>query len=518
MNALLVYPEFPDTFWSFKHAMKFINKAAANPPLGLITVAAMLPEDWNLKLIDLNVSPIPDKDWDWADIVVISAMMVQRKSVMELIRNCKNHDKLIIAGGPLFTSESKEFPEVDHLILNEAEITLPPFLVDFAQHSAKKIYKTEQYPSISTTPTPRFDLLELDKYDVMSVQYSRGCPYNCDFCNVTALFGHTPRIKTTEHILRELDALYQAGWRRNIFFVDDNFIGNKRAIKQEVLPALIDWRKDKEGCLFITEASINLADDNDLLDLMAKAGFISVFIGIETPSEEGLFECHKTQNTRRDLISSVHKIQSNGIQVMAGFIIGFDSDDASIFQRQFDFIQESGIITAMVGLLQAPLGTKLYDRMKSEDRIIEEMSGDNADGTTNIKTKMDQHILITKYRKLMTDLFSPGPLYKRIRIFLSYFHPITRPVSLTKNDILSLIKTVWYMGVTGSDRFEYWGLVWWVLTRMPSNFAIAITLTVFGYHFRQVAKLHLGNIVEKEKVHLQIDTKLNQNEYSKVSI
>lgn len=518
MNALLVYPEFPDTFWSFKHAMKFINKAAANPPLGLITVAAMFPKEWNLKLIDLNVSPLVDEDWDWADIVVISAMIIQRKSVTELIRNSKNHNKLVIAGGPLFTSEYKEFPEVDHFILNEAEITLPPFISDFAQQNAKRVYETDKYPDINLTPVPRFDLLELDKYDVMSLQYSRGCPYNCDFCNVTALFGHTPRIKSTEHIIQELDALYRAGWRRNIFFVDDNFIGNKRVIKDEVLPALIDWRKDKVGCLFITEASVNLADDKELLRLMAEAGFISVFVGIETPSEEGLVECHKTQNTRRDLISSVHTIQSSGIQVMAGFIIGFDSDDQSIFQRQFEFIQESGIITAMVGLLQAPLGTRLYDRMKADGRIIEEMSGDNADGTTNIRTKMDQSILITKYRKLMADLFSPVPLYKRIRTFLSYFHPIKRPVSLSKNDILALLKTIWFMGITGPDRFEYWGLIWWVLTRMPSKFAIAITLTVYGYHFRQVAKLHLGNIVVKEKAILPINTKLKQKEYSKASI
>ncbi len=518
MNALLVYPEFPDTFWSFKHAMKFINKAAANPPLGLITVAAMLPKDWSLKLIDLNVSKLLPEDWDWADIVVISAMIVQKKSVTELIKICKDHKKLVIAGGPLFTSEYEDFPGVDHFILNEAEITLPQFLVDFSNHNAKQVYKTDEYPDINSTPIPRFDLLELDKYDAMSLQYSRGCPYNCDFCNVTALFGHTPRIKCTEHIVQELDALYQAGWRRNIFFVDDNFIGNKRVIKDEVLPALIDWRKNKEGCLFITEASINLADDKELLHLMAKAGFISVFIGIETPSEEGLVECHKTQNTRRDLISSVHKIQSAGVQVMAGFIIGFDSDEQTIFQRQFDFIQESGIITAMVGLLQAPFGTRLYDRMKADGRIIEEMTGDNADGTTNIKTKMDQTILINNYRTLMKDLFSPIPFYKRIRTFLIHFHPIPMPVSINKNDIFALVKTVWFMGITGPDRFEYWALIWWVLTRMPAKFAMAITLTVYGYHFRQVAKLHLGNVVEKEMIRIPIDVKLKQKEYSKVNI
>ena len=327
-------------------------------------------------------------------------------------------EKLIIAGGPLFTSEYEKFPEVDHFVLNEAEITLPQFLTDLSNHSAKRVYQTDQYPEIGSTPIPRFDLLQLDKYDAMSLQYSRGCPYNCDFCNVTALFGHTPRVKSAQQVTAELDALYEAGWRRNIFFVDDNFIGNKRQIKNEILPALIEWRKNRSGCLFITEVSINLADDPELLSLMSAAGFISVFIGIETPSEDGLTECHKTQNIKRDMISSVHTIQSNGIQVMAGFIIGFDTDKTSIFQSQFDFIQESGIITAMVGLLQAPLGTRLYERLKADGRILEEMTGDNADGTTNIRTVMDPQLLVEGYRKLMKELYSPKPFYKRLRVFL----------------------------------------------------------------------------------------------------
>lgn len=518
MNALLLYPEFPDTFWSFKHAMKFINKKAANPPLGLVTIAAMLPPSWNLKVVDMNVSQIKEEDLLWADLVLLSAMTIQRDSVEKLIQICKEKNKKIIAGGPLFTSEYENFPMVDHLILNEAEITLPLFLSDFESNKAKRIYQSSDYPDLRNTPVPKFDLLDLEKYDAMSIQYSRGCPYNCDFCNVTALLGHTPRLKSTEQIIAELDALYQSGWRRNIFFVDDNFIGNKKILKQDILPALIEWRKNKIGCLFITEASINLSDDQQLMDLMAAAGFISVFVGIETPDEEGLVECHKTQNTRRNLIDSVHKIQEQGIQVMAGFIVGFDSDKHNIFQKQYDFIQESGIITAMVGLLQAPYGTQLFSRLKSEGRIIEGMTGDNADGTTNIRTKLDTAILKSGYRKLMKELYAPVPFYRRIRTFLLRWNPKSRSIVIQKNEISALLKTIWFMGIIGDDRFEYWKLIAWVLTQMPKKFPMAITLTVYGYHFRRVAKLHLGNIVETIPKNIEIKSGITQKDIKNATI
>lgn len=518
MNVLLVYPEFPDTFWSFKYAMKFINKAAANPPLGLITVAAMLPSSWNIKLVDLNLRRIKKEDWNWSDLVMISAMTVQRKSANELIVACKQNGKTVVAGGPLFTEEYQTFPEVDHFVLNEAEITLSEFLRDFENKQCKRVYTTDKYPDIKSSPIPRYDLLELNRYDAMSIQYSRGCPFNCDFCNVTALFGHAPRVKSTTQVLAELDALYSAGWRRNIFFVDDNFIGNKRHIKNEVLPALIEWRKGKTGCLFITEVSINMADDPELLSLMASAGFVSVFIGIETPSEDGLVECHKTQNTKRDLIASVHRIQQNGIQVMAGFIIGFDTDKTSIFQSQFDFIQESGIITAMVGLLQAPHGTKLYDRMKADGRLIEEMTGDNADGTTNIRTIIEPQVLSRGYQNLMKELYAPKTFYLRINTFLSHFKPSKAPVTIHLTEIEAFLKTIWFMGITGKDRFQYWALLFKVITRMPEKFPIAVTLTVYGYHFRRVADLHLKGVWEKETPLINVKTPQKRSSFEKVRI
>lgn len=348
MKVLMVYPEFPDTFWSFKYALRFVGKKASSPPLGMVTTAAMLPESWSKRLIDLNITPLRQQDLDWADIVFISAMVIQRQSAIKVISRAQQSGKKVVAGGPLFTSEPDSFAQVDHLILNEAEITLPPFLEDLENECPKHRYETEEYPDLQNTPVPMWELVDMKQYDSLSIQFSRGCPFNCDFCNITALLGHRPRTKTAQQIIAELDAMYALGWRRNVFFVDDNFIGNKKVLKESILPALIEWRKDKAGCMFITEASINLADDVELMELMTKAGFISVFVGIETPSEESLSECNKTQNKNRNLIDSVKRLQKNGLQVMGGFIVGFDSDTSNIFQRQIDFIQKSGIVTAMV--------------------------------------------------------------------------------------------------------------------------------------------------------------------------
>ena len=249
MNVLMIYPEFPDTFWSFRHALSFINKTAGNPPLGLLTVAALLPESWNKRLIDLNVSPLGKADMDWADLAMVSAMDIQRESVRKVINRCKQNGLKVAAGGPLFTEDYQDFPQVDYFILNEAEITIHQFINDIESGSPQHIYSTTEYADITKTPIPNWKLLQLKNYDSMAIQFSRGCPYNCDFCNVTALLGHKPRTKTAAQLIAELDSLYQLGWRRNIFIVDDNFIGNKRILKDEVLPAIIDWRKGKTGCL-----------------------------------------------------------------------------------------------------------------------------------------------------------------------------------------------------------------------------------------------------------------------------
>lgn len=487
MNVLLVYPEFPATFWSFKHALKFVGKKSSFPPLGLLTVAAMLPEDWDLKLVDLNVHRLHRQDVEAADAVMISAMTVQQDSTAQVIKLAKSLGKTVIAGGPLFTCEPDKYPEVDHLILNEAELTLPPFLADFAAGCAKRIYAEEsRYPEMTATPVPRWDLVRVKDYASLSIQFSRGCPFNCDFCNVTALLGHRPRLKPVPQIIAELDAIYASGWRGSVFFVDDNFIGNKRVLKRELLPALIDWQRDKTGIPFYTEASINLADDEELMNQMARAGFDTVFIGLETPSEQGLADCNKKQNVGRDLVACVHKIQRHGLQVQGGFIVGFNSDNESIFQRQIDFIQHSGIVMAMVGILQAPVGTALYDRMKEEGRLLGNSLGNNTKAVSNFVTRMHPDKLREGYRNLFKGLYLPKPYYKRVKTLLrNYKAPvITEPLNYVK--VRAFLRSCVRLGVLGRERFQYWKLILWVMLRRRALLPLAINLAIVGHHFRKV--------------------------------
>lgn len=491
MNILLIYPEFPDTFWSFKHALKFIRKKAALPPLGLLTLAAMLPEKWSKRLIDMNVTKLTEKDLAWADCAFISAMVVQKASARQTIARCKKADIKVVAGGPLFTSEHEEFEDVDHFVLNEAELTLPPFLADWKNGCARRVYETSTFCDMRKTPAPRWELADLKRYHSMSIQFSRGCPFNCEFCNVTALFGHRPRIKTAGQIIDELNGLYSLGWRGQVFFVDDNFIANKKYLKTQLLPALITWQKDKKGVPFYTEASVNLADDEPLMEMMVEAGFDTVFIGIETPDEESLAECNKKQNKNRDLLESVKRIQRTGLQVQGGFIVGFDSDTPSIFQRQIDFIQKSGIVTAMVGLLQAPAGTRLYQRLKQEGRLLGHMSGDNADGTTNIIPKMDLNALREGYRDIMRHIYSHKEYYKRVKTFLREYKAPKIEVPLTFQRLMAFFRSNIRLGVFGKERFQYWKLIVWTLFRRPELFPLAITLAIHGHHFRKICELYI---------------------------
>ncbi|MGD0613243.1 MAG: DUF4070 domain-containing protein [Anaerolineales bacterium] len=492
LRILLVYPEFPDTFWSFKHALRFVKKKAGAPPLGLLTVAAMLPSEWEKRLVDLNVTELTQEDLQWADYVFVSAMVVQRDSAHAVIHRCKLAGVKVVAGGPLFTMEHKQFPEVDYFVLNEAEATLAPFLTDLEQGQARRVYASTEYPDIHQTPAPLWQIANLKYYDTVSIQFSRGCPFNCDFCNVTALLGHRPRTKTAAQIIAELDSLYALGWRKSIFFVDDNFIGNKKHIKSEVLPALIEWRKGKTGMPFSTEASINLADDPVLLRLMVQAGFDTVFVGIETPNEESLAECSKNQNKGRDLVESVKQLQRAGLQVQGGFIVGFDNDSPSIFQQQIDFIQKSGIVTAMVGLLQAPLGTRLYERMQKEGRLINEFSGDNVDGSTNIIPKMGMEPLREGYRKILSQIYAPQFYYERVLTFLREYQPPKIRIQLEPQYVLALWRSIYQLGIRGVERVQYWRLFFWTLFRRPRLFPLAITFAIYGFHFRQVAALHVN--------------------------
>lgn len=493
MRILLVYPKYPDTFWSFNYALKFISKKASHPPLGLLTVAALLPKEWDKRLVDMNVSALTDKALEWADLAFVSAMSVQNESVKEVIKRCKKKNLKIVAGGPLFTTGYEEFDDVDYLVLNEAEVTLPPFLADLKNGCAKHLYSSEELPDIQKSPVPLWGILNMNNYASMNIQYSRGCPFNCEFCDISVLYGHKVRTKSKDQITDELEALYSLGWRGDVFFVDDNFIGNGKKLKKSVLPSMIEWmERKKRPFAFNTEASINLSDDLRLMQLMGQAGFNSVFVGIETPNEESLAECNKVQNRNRDLVFCVKKIQNFGLQVQGGFIVGFDSDPLTIFERLSAFIQESGIVTAMVGLLNAPRGTRLYKRLAKEGRLLKDITGDNTDFSINFIPKMDYDVLINGYKRIISGIYSPKPYYERVRNFLREYKPSQKkPFRFNLRYPAAFFKSVIFLGIIGKERLYYWKLFFWTALRRPRLFPLAITLAIYGSHFRRVFENYL---------------------------
>lgn len=489
MKILLVYPSYPNTFWSFRHALKLISKKASFPPLGLLTVAAMLPGEWKKKLVDMNVTGLTSEDIKWADYVFISAMVVQRDSANEVIARCKKLGAKVVAGGPLFSIGYDEFDDVDHMVLNEAEITLPLFLEDLSKGCPQRIYTSKERPGIEKTPIPLWSLINMKNYSSMNVQYSRGCPFNCEFCDIIILNGHKPRTKSQDQMLAEMEALYRRGWRGGVFIVDDNFIGNKNKLKAEILPAIITWMKER-GYPFalLTEASINLANDEKLMQMMVAAGFNTVFIGIETPNEESLAECNKIPNKGRDLKALVKNIQNHGLEVQGGFIVGFDSDPLSIFKSQITFIQKSGIVTAMVGLLTAPRGTRLYQRLIQENRILKGSSGNNTDCSINFIPKMNYETLINGYRHILKTIYAPKHYYERVRTFLREYKPQRRQgkLNLQFYHIRALLSSMWFLGVRENGRRYYWKLFASTLFRHPRSFPLVVSLSIYGYHFRKV--------------------------------
>jgi radical SAM superfamily enzyme YgiQ (UPF0313 family) len=494
MRILLVYPKYPDTFWSFSHALKFISKKSAFPPLGLVTAAAMLPEEWEKKLVDMNVTDLSDREIEWADYVFISAMAVQKDSVKTVIKRCKRLGVKIVAGGPLFTTGHEDFDDVDYLVLNEAEITMPLFLEDLSNGCAKHIYTSDKWPDLTTTPIPLWELVDMRKYSSMSVQYSRGCPFDCEFCDIVILNGHMPRTKGKEQLLRELGELYTRGWRNSVFIVDDNFIGNKRKLKTEILPAIIEWMKrmNRPFSLF-TEASINLADDEELMQLMVEANFNMVFVGLETPNEASLAECGKFQNKERDLVAAVRKLQSHGLQVQGGFIVGFDSDPHTIFEDQISFIQRSGIVVAMVGLLNALPGTKLYRRLKKENRLLTDFSGDNTDCSINFISRMDNETLMNGYKRIVSTIYAPKQYYERIKVFLKEYKPLRRQRSRPQiGHFVAFVKSMWVLGIKAKGKRYFWRFLAWTLARRPRSLPMSITLAIYGFHFRKIVERYAG--------------------------
>lgn len=489
MKVLFVYPEYPNTFWSFKYALRFISKKAGSQPLGLITVAAMLPGSWEKRLIDMNVERLRDSDLWWADLVFISAMSIQRQSARKVVDRCKGAGVRTVAGGPLFSAEWEGFPDVDHLVLDEAEVTLLPFLADLKNGQARHLYRSQERADLAKTPIPLWDLINPNNYASINIQYSRGCPFDCEFCNITVLYGRAPRTKSRQQTIDELESLYRAGWRGSVFFVDDNFIGNKMKLKKEVLPGIIEWMdKKNHPFAFNTEVSINVADDPELMQLMVEAGFDTVFVGIETTNENSLIECNKLQNRRRDLASSVKTIQQSGLQVQAGFIVGFDSDPASIFERTIKFIQETGIVTAMVGLLNAPRGTRLYERMRNEGRLLDDISGDHMDLSINFVPKMNKDVLLNGYRRLIGTIYSPKPYYDRMKRFLREYRPgKQKTADFNLRNVQAFFRSILLIGVIGKERLQYWRLFFWSLFTRPRLLPLTITLAIYGFHFRRIA-------------------------------
>ncbi len=467
--------------------MSFVGKRAAFPPLGLLTVAAMFPPEWELRVVDLNVGKLRERDLAWADYVLVSAMIVHRDSVRAIVARCERAGRPVIAGGPLFTTGHGDFPGIAHFVLGEAEEVLPELVADLRSGRPRRIYHSEQRPSLDRVPVPRWDLIDLRPYVTMSVQFSRGCPFNCEFCDIIVMNGRVPRTKPVERLIAELEALRQRGWEDMVFVVDDNFIGNKRCSKA-LLRAIIAWRERTGARMgFLTEASVNLAEDEELCALMAAAGFKKVFLGLETPSAESLAECGKVQNARKDLVAAVRVIQGYGMEVLGGFIVGFDSDTPDIFRQQFQFVQRSGVVVAMVGLLTALPGTQLFERLRREGRLEAVSSGNNTQAELNFTPRLDREFLLQGYRRLMRSLYEPVNYYARVRTFLENYRPSGPRLPLTASDARAFLKSMWLLGVWLPGRRAYWRLFWGTLWRRPRAFSRAMELCVMGHHFRRVA-------------------------------
>lgn len=491
MKVLLVYPEYPATYWSFRYAVKFQLRKASYPPLGLMTIAPLLPREWEKRLVDLNVGPLGDRDLQWADLVMISAMIVQKKSADEVIGRCRALGKKIVVGGPLWAKDTSDYRNVDHVIVGESESLLPQFVQDLEAGKAEKIYSSHVMPELTTTPLPDLDLIRLKNYSSMLLQFSRGCPFNCEFCDIIEIFGRKPRCKSNDQFLSEMDYLYSKGWRGSVFIVDDNFIGNKTIIRK-LLPELVSWQKKRRYPFnFFTEASVNLARENDLIENMVEAGFRKVFLGIETPVQESLKLTQKTQNTTMNLLESVRKIQKAGMEVLSGFIVGFDTDPPDVFGRMIEFIRNAAIPVSMVGLLSALPGTQLTRRLLKEGRLLSEGNGSNTIDDLNFIPKMESSQLVEGYKKILATIYQPREYYERVLEFLSHYRPRI-PQRLNFEDVVAFANSILKQGVRDRHRVEYWKFLYQAYRRNAKAFSEAVTLAIMGYHFQKVTELQLG--------------------------
>src|SRR5216684_8622504 len=491
MNVLFIYPEWPDTYWSFKHALPFEGKRSVYPPLGLLTIAPLLPRHWKKRLVDTNVCELTDADLQRADVAFLSGMLVQKQDLLRILARCRDGGLRTVLGGPITSSAEDLFQHADHVVIGEAEDLIVSLASDLEQGTAKPTYRACELPGLDKTPLPDLSLINAKHYSNMAIQYSRGCPFNCEFCDIIEIYGRKPRTKSPSQVVAELEQLYERKWRGSIFIVDDNFIGNKKKVK-ELLPVIAEWNiRHRRPFTFFTEASVNLADDPELLELMKEAGFIRVFLGIESPVEASLKEAQKLQNTRRSLLDSVRRIQRYGIEVMAGFIVGFDNDPDDVFDKQVEFIQESAIPLAMVGLLLALPGTQLYRRLQREGRILDEGQGDNMDCRLNFVPKMNPQRLLEGYRSILQRIYHPDAYYDRVRRFLSQYHP-SHHARRALSDYIALARSILKQGILGEARTSYWKFFFEAATRYRHAFDTAIMLAIMGYHFQTLTREVVG--------------------------
>ncbi len=508
-KILLLYPAIPTTYWSFKYALPFIKYKTLMPPLGLITVAALLPEEYEVRLIDMNFQKLTAEDITSADMVFISAMIVQKESFHQTVKMCNEYGTPVVAGGPYPTSSYSKIEGVSHFILNEGEVTLPRFIEDLEQGNPKRIYRDDTKPDMTKTPLPRFDLLDMKAYESMALQSSRGCPFNCEFCDIIEMFGRIPRYKNPEQFINEMNVLYDMGYRGSLFIVDDNFIGNKKKAT-ELLEHIVAWQKARKyPFALFTEASINLAQDEQLIDLMVEAGLDTVFIGIETPITETLTLTQKHQNTKADILDSIKTIQGKGIEVMGGFIVGFDSDPENIFDLQIDFIQKAGIPLAMIGTMIALPNTQLHRRLEREGRILGETDGNNTHSMElNFIPRMPRETLMKGYKRVISAIYEPRNYFQRCNTLIKRIpHNANSHGSISARQarafFLSLLRQTF-----SRYGLDYLRLLASALIYNPRQFPMAVNLAVKGYHFFKMT----SDILRAEQVSAIMKTSLERLE------
>ncbi len=506
MKALLLYPQFPQSFWSYDRFMEIAGLKAVIPPLGIITVAALLPPDWDIRFYDRNVAYESEADWEWCDLVILSAMIVQRSDFQALIQKAVRLGKKVAVGGPYPTSVPQDALDAGahFLILDEGEMTVPQFLAAIDRGETQGIFRSLEKPDVTQSPMPRFDLLQRDAYLMMAIQFSRGCPFNCEFCDIISLYGRKPRTKEPEQALAELQTLYDLGWRGSLFIVDDNFIGNQRNVKR-FLRDLIPWMQQHHYPFnFITEASINLAEDDELLALMHEAGFYAVFLGIETPDQDSLQVTRKLQNTRHPLVEACHKINEAGLLIYAGFILGFDGERSGAGDRIQAFVEQTSIPQPMLGILQAPPNTALWERLKKEHRLLDSHSHPTGDQNTLMNFTPTRPIeeIAKEYVEAIWTLYEPHNYLKRCLqqcLNIGSLKRKRQTIHFPLSKKLQLVaQLIWHQGIGRPEmRRQFWYQLWIVLWKKPQVLNMYLGLCAAGEHFWEYRVLARERITQQ---------------------